>query len=80
MILLVTNPVDVVTYAAVQASGLPSRRVFGSGTVLDSSRLRTLLAEHPCTLHSAVLTGLLPGAGRVIPRQQERQPLTESRR
>jgi L-lactate dehydrogenase len=46
MILLVTNPVDVVTYAALQASGLPSRRVFGSGTVLDSSRLRTLLAEH----------------------------------
>ena len=46
MIVLVTNPVDVVTYAAVQASGLPSRRVFGSGTVLDSSRLRTLLAEH----------------------------------
>jgi len=43
--LLVTNPVDVVTYAAVQASGLPSRRVFGSGTVLDSSRLRTLLAQ-----------------------------------
>jgi L-lactate dehydrogenase len=46
MFLLVTNPVDVVTYAAVQASGLPGRRVFGSGTVLDSSRLRTLLAQH----------------------------------
>jgi L-lactate dehydrogenase len=46
MFLLVTNPVDIVTYAAVQASGLPSRRVFGSGTVLDSSRLRTLLAQH----------------------------------
>jgi L-lactate dehydrogenase len=46
MFLLVTNPVDVVTYAALQASGLPSRRVFGSGTVLDSSRLRTLLAQH----------------------------------
>jgi L-lactate dehydrogenase len=44
--LLVTNPVDIVTYAAVQASGLPSQRVFGSGTVLDSSRLRTLLAQH----------------------------------
>jgi L-lactate dehydrogenase len=43
---LVTNPVDVVTYAALRASGLPSRRVFGSGTVLDSSRLRTLLAQH----------------------------------
>jgi L-lactate dehydrogenase len=46
ILLLVTNPVDVVTYAAVQASGLPSRRVFGSRTVLDSSRLRTLLAQH----------------------------------
>lgn len=46
ILLLVTNPVDIVTYAAVQASGLPSQRVFGSGTVLDSSRLRTLLAQH----------------------------------
>ena len=46
ILLLVTNPVDVVTYATMQASGLPSRRVFGSGTVLDSSRLRTLLAQH----------------------------------
>jgi L-lactate dehydrogenase len=45
ILVMVTNPVDVVTYAAAQASGLPSRRVFGSGTVLDSSRLRTLLAE-----------------------------------
>jgi L-lactate dehydrogenase len=44
--LLVTNPVDVVTYAAVRCSGLPSGRVFGSGTVLDSSRLRSLLAQH----------------------------------
>ena len=43
MLLLVTNPVDVVTYAALRASGLPSRRVFGSGTVLDSARLRTLV-------------------------------------
>src|SRR3954452_6205909 len=46
ILLLVTNPVDIVTYAALQASELPSGRVFGSGTVLDSSRLRTLLAEH----------------------------------
>jgi L-lactate dehydrogenase len=38
--------VDVVTYAAQQFSGLPARRVFGSGTVLDSSRLRFLIARH----------------------------------
>jgi L-lactate dehydrogenase len=43
---VVTNPVDVVTYAAQQFSGLPPHRVFGSGTVLDSSRLRFLIAEH----------------------------------
>ncbi len=43
--LLVTNPCDVLAYAAVQISGLPSNRVFSSGTVLDSSRLRWQLAE-----------------------------------
>jgi L-lactate dehydrogenase len=46
ILLLVTNPVDVVTYAALKYSGLAPRRVFGSGTVLDSSRLRLLVAEH----------------------------------
>lgn len=43
--LMVTNPVDVVTYAALKISGLGSRQLFGSGTVLDSSRLRFLIAE-----------------------------------
>ena len=43
--LLVTNPCDVLAYAAVQFSGLPASRVFSSGTVLDSSRLRWQLAE-----------------------------------
>ena len=46
LLLVVTNPVDVVTYAAQKFSGLPAHRVFGSGTVLDSSRLRFLIAEH----------------------------------
>jgi L-lactate dehydrogenase len=46
ILLLVTNPVDVITYAALRYSGLPPRRVFGSGTVLDSSRLRLLVADH----------------------------------
>ncbi|SDL22536.1 L-lactate dehydrogenase [Tessaracoccus oleiagri] len=43
--LLVTNPVDVTTQVALDISGLPQERVIGSGTVLDSSRLRQLLAE-----------------------------------
>ena len=44
--IMVTNPVDIVTYAALKVSGLPSNQLFGSGTVLDSSRLRYLLARH----------------------------------
>lgn len=45
LVLIVTNPVDVVTYAALRASGLPPSRVLGSGTVLDSSRFRYLIAR-----------------------------------
>jgi L-lactate dehydrogenase len=37
--------VDVITYVALKLSGLPARRVFGSGTVLDSSRFRHLIAR-----------------------------------
>ncbi len=44
--IMVTNPVDIVTYAALKYSGLPNNQVFGSGTVLDSSRLRFLIAQH----------------------------------
>lgn len=43
--ILVTNPVDVVTYAALKKSGMPPNRMFGSGTVLDSSRLRYRIAQ-----------------------------------
>lgn len=42
--ILVTNPVDVVTYAAIKASGMSPSQMFGSGTVLDSSRLRHQVA------------------------------------
>ena len=45
LVLLVTNPVDVVTFAAQDLTGLSPDRVIGSGTVLDTSRLRHLLAE-----------------------------------
>ncbi|GAB93477.1 L-lactate dehydrogenase [Gordonia rhizosphera] len=44
--IMVTNPVDIVTYAALKFSGLPNNQVFGSGTVLDSSRLRFRIAQY----------------------------------
>jgi L-lactate dehydrogenase len=46
ILLMVTNPVDVLTFVAYKISGLPSTRVLGSGTVLDSSRFRFLIAQH----------------------------------
>lgn len=46
ILLIVSNPVDVLTYAAFRISGYPAHRVLGSGTVLDSARLRYLLGEH----------------------------------
>jgi len=46
ILLIASNPVDVLTYAAWKWSGLPPNRVIGSGTSLDTSRLRRRLAEH----------------------------------
>ncbi len=44
--LVATNPVDILTYATWQFSGLPKERVIGSGTILDTARLRYLVGEH----------------------------------
>ena len=46
ILLIVSNPVDILTSAAVRLSGFPENRVFGSGTVLDTARLKYLLGEH----------------------------------
>ena len=44
--LIVTNPMDVLTYYTMKFSGLPSEKVIGSGTVLDSARLRSRIASY----------------------------------
>ncbi len=46
VLLVVSNPVDVLTYVAQRHAGWPAGRVLGSGTVLDSARLRYLLSQH----------------------------------
>lgn len=59
MLLITSNPVDIMTSVALKLSGFPKERVFGSGTVLDSSRFRTLLGYHlgvsPKSIHGYVL-------------------------
>lgn len=59
ILLVVTNPLDVMTYAALKLSGFPKNRVIGSGTVLDTARLRYLLGEHlkvdPRNVHAYVI-------------------------
>ena len=46
ILLIVSNPVDVLTYAAIKMSGLPEGHVIGSGTVLDTGRLQQMLGAH----------------------------------
>lgn len=59
ILLIVTNPVDILTYAAVRFSGYPENRVFGTGTVLDTARLKYLLGEHlrvdPRSVHAFII-------------------------
>ncbi len=59
LLLIVTNPVDVLSYAAWKISGEPSARVIGAGTVLDSARLRFLVGRHcrvdPRSVHAYIL-------------------------
>ncbi len=46
VVVVATNPVDILTYATLKLSGLPAARVIGSGTILDTARFRFLLSEH----------------------------------
>lgn len=46
LVLVATNPVDVLTYAALKQAGLAPHRVIGSGTILDTARFRYLLSRH----------------------------------
>lgn len=46
ILLVVSNPVDILTYVTLKLSGFPQNRVIGSGTVLDTARLKHLLGEH----------------------------------
>ncbi|MFH1854552.1 MAG: L-lactate dehydrogenase [Candidatus Omnitrophota bacterium] len=59
ILLIVSNPVDVLSYAAYKISGKPAKEVIGSGTVLDSARFRFLIAKHckidPRNIHAYIL-------------------------
>ena len=46
ILLVVTNPVDILTYVTLKLSGFPSGRVIGSGTVLDTARLKYMISEY----------------------------------
>ena len=59
IILVVSNPVDVLTRVVAEASGLPRNRVIGTGTIVETSRMRTIIADyinvHPGNVHGYVL-------------------------
>lgn len=59
LLVVVSNPVDVLTRVLLQTSGLPAERVLGTGTMLDTARLHQRLGEHlginPRSVHAQVL-------------------------
>ena len=59
VLLVVSNPVDILTWATLQISKFPPERVLGSGTVLDSARLKYLLGRHldvdPRSVHAYII-------------------------
>ncbi|HIS39645.1 MAG TPA: L-lactate dehydrogenase [Candidatus Aphodovivens avistercoris] len=59
IMLVVSNPVDILTYVALKLSGLPASRVIGSGTVLDSARFKYILGQHlgvdPRNVHARII-------------------------
>lgn len=59
ILLVVTNPMDILTYLTLKISGFPSNKVMGSGTVLDSSRFRYLISQHcnvdPRNVHAYII-------------------------
>jgi L-lactate dehydrogenase len=59
ILLIASNPVDIMTDVATRLSGLPPGRVIGSGTILDTARFRSLLGRHlgisPASVHAYVL-------------------------
>ncbi|CAK6960038.1 L-lactate dehydrogenase A chain [Scomber scombrus] len=59
IMLVVSNPVDILTYVAWKLSGLPRHRVIGSGTNLDSARFRHIMGEqlhlHPSSCHGWII-------------------------
>lgn len=59
LLVIASNPVDIMTEVALRASGLPPERVIGSGTILDTARFRSLLADHlgvaAQSVHASVL-------------------------
>lgn len=59
ILLIVTNPVDILTYVTYKVSGFPKNKVIGSGTVLDTARFRYQLADHvgidPRNVHAYII-------------------------
>lgn len=59
ILLVVTNPVDILTYVTLKISGLPVNRVIGSGTVLDTARLKYMISEYckvdPSNIHAYII-------------------------
>lgn len=63
IIIMVTNPVDIMAYCAEQLSGLPQKQVFGTGTLLDTQRLRGIISKHVSVAEQSIQAYVLGAHG-----------------
>ena len=70
ILLVVSNPVDVLTYVAAKLSGFTENRVIGSGTVLDTARLKRAVSEHLTVDSRSVHAFIIDGTGSGSPPEE----------
>lgn len=65
IMIMVTNPVDIMAYCAQQCSGLPKQQVFGTGTLLDTLRLRGIISKRVSVAEQSIQAFVLGAHGQV---------------
>jgi L-lactate dehydrogenase len=65
IIIMVSNPVDLMAYCAQQFAGLPKEQVFGTGTMLDTQRLRGIISKHVAVAEQSIQAYVLGAHGAV---------------
>ena len=77
--IIVSNPCDIMTYAFAKLSGLPENQILGSGTALDTARLRCRLSQHYGVSEKNIFTPMYSESMEILPLYRGPEPLLQVR-